>query len=149
MPSISTIERVKLNYATCTIVSIVIYTFSISTFSAHFSTLWPHTLFFIVAELTKLTIIQKLYALDVTYCEDGIKKRRSNKVGESIKFALLMVLTCLSFAFICVIMGGKWSVFYESTRCLSSHLSCLVLSCLTLQLHRWKSTSKHSHSQLF
>lgn len=107
MPTISTIERVKLNYATCTIVSIVIYTFSISTFSSYFSTLWPHTLYFIIAELTKLTIIQKLYALDVTYCEDGIKKRRSNKVGESIKFAILMILTVFSFAFICVIMGGK------------------------------------------
>lgn len=107
MPTISTIERVKLNYAVCTIASIVIYTFSISTFAAHFSTLWPHVLFFIIAELMKLTIIHKMYTLDVSYHQDGIKKRKSNKIGESFKFAILMILTVFSFAFICIIMGGK------------------------------------------
>lgn len=107
MPTISTVERVKLNYAICTITSIILYTFSISTFANHFARLWPHVLFFIIAELMKLTIIQKMYALDVSYNQDGIKRRRSNKFGESIKFAILMILTVFSYAFICIIMGGK------------------------------------------
>lgn len=101
------VERVKLNYAATTIVSIVVYTFSISSFAAHFSTLWPHVLFFIIAELMKLTIIHKMYALDSSYQQDGIKKRKSNKIGESFNFAVLMLLTVFSFAFICIIMGGE------------------------------------------
>lgn len=109
MPTISTVERVKLNYAICTITSIVLYTFSISTFSAHFSKLWAHVLYFIIAELFKLTIIQKLYALDVSNNQDGFKRRRLNKFSESIKFAILMILTVFSYAFICIIMGGKRS----------------------------------------
>lgn len=107
MPTISTVERVKLNYAVVTIALIVVYTFSISSFASYFTKLWPHTLYFIFCELTKLTVIQKMYALDESYTQDGVKRRRSNKVSESIKFAVLMILTVFTFAFICVIMGGE------------------------------------------
>lgn len=108
MPSISIAERVRLNYACCTIAVIITYTFSISTFATYFSKLWPHVLYFIFAELMKLVIIHKSHNLDVGYSQDGVKKRRSNKVGESVKFAVLMLLTVISFAFICIIMGGEW-----------------------------------------
>lgn len=48
-----------------------------------------------------------MYALDVTNNQEGFKKRRSNKVFESAKFAILMLLTVFSYAFICIIMGGE------------------------------------------
>lgn len=107
MPMISQVERVKLNYALCTIASIVIYTFSLSAFSDHFSKLWPHVIYFIMSEMLKLVMIQKMYVMDVSYNQEGVKRRRSNRVGESCKFACLMMLTVLSFAFICIIMGGE------------------------------------------
>lgn len=47
--------------------------------------------------------------MDVSYNQEGLRRRRGNRVGESVKFALLMMLTVISFAFICVIMGGKWN----------------------------------------
>lgn len=138
MPTISTIERVKLNYAVCTISSIVVYTFSVSTFASQFSKLWLHTFYFIVAEAMKLLIIQKMYALDVSYNQEGIKKRRANKVGESVKFGVLMILTVFSYAFICIIMGGEQSQLETFV---------LLLKLSFSQLHRWRTTKRRSRSQ--
>jgi hypothetical protein len=53
-------------------------------------------------------MIQKMYALDVSYNQEGVRRRRGNRVGESVKFAILMILTVISFAFICIIMGGEF-----------------------------------------
>lgn len=111
MPLISTSDRVKLNYAVCTIGSIVVYTLTASTFSTQFLKLWLHSIYFIIAELIKLLIVQKLYSLDVTYNMEGTIKRRSNKLGDSIKFAGLMMVTVFVYALICIIMGGA----YEQT----------------------------------
>lgn len=108
---ISTSDRVKLNYSISTIASIIVYTFSIPTFATLFSSLWPHTLYFIIAELLKFLLVQKLYSLETAtskfYNQDGARKRRSNKASESIKFAALMLAAVVSFAFICIIMGGE------------------------------------------
>lgn len=108
MSTISIVDRVRLNYAIGTIASIVLYTFSISSFATYFTTLWPHTFYFIVSELIKLIIVQKVYTLDVTYTQDGVRKWRSNKVSEGLKFSILMILTVFSFAFICIVMGGEF-----------------------------------------
>jgi len=127
MVAISIIERVKLNYAICTIVFIILYTFVLSTFSAYLSKLYGHVLYFILAELIKLTIIQKVYNIDVSYSQDGIKKRRSNKFGESLKFAMLMILTCFCYAFIAIVMGAPPLENYEETFTLSALLTGLTL----------------------
>ena len=104
---ISQVDRVKLNYALCTITNIVIYTFSLSALSGYFEKLWMHVIYFTFSEMLKLVMIQKMYGLDTSYNQEGVRRRRGNKVGESVKFAVLMLLTVISFAFICVIMGGK------------------------------------------
>jgi hypothetical protein len=110
MPMISQLERVKLNYSLCTLSSIVIYTFSLSAFNSYFkNSLWIHVIFFLVAEMLKLVMIQKINVLDVSYNQEGTKRRRINRVGESVKFAVLMIVTIICYAFICVIMGGKCS----------------------------------------
>lgn len=140
MPMISLVERVKLNYALCTIASIVIYTFSLSAFSAHFSKLWPHVIYFILSEMLKLLMIQRWYAMDVSYNQEGLRRRRSNRVGESVKFALLMMLTVISFAFICVIMGGKWNF---------RRLWPMNFILNFLQHRRLRNTKKHSLCQHF
>lgn len=88
---ISLLEKVKLNYALCTIANIVIYTFTLSTFSGHFEKLWTHTIYFVISEILKLVMIQKMYGLDVSYNQEGVRRRRGNRVGESVKFAVLMV----------------------------------------------------------
>lgn len=104
MYSISLIERVKLNYSMCSIAAIVVYTFFIQ-FAPH--RLWLTVLFFILAECVKLAIIQKIYTLDTTNNMEGIIRKRSNKVMESIKFSSLMILTVFFFAFICIVLGGN------------------------------------------
>lgn len=109
MSTIALVDRVKLNYAIGTIVSIVVYTFSISSFATYFNKLWPHILFFILSELAKLVVLQKMYALDPTYTQDGVRRQRGDNFSESIKFAILMILTVFSFAFICIVMGGESS----------------------------------------
>lgn len=60
MPTISISERVKINYAVCTIASIVVYTFSVSAFASQFSKLFLHTFYFIVSEVIKIAIIQRV-----------------------------------------------------------------------------------------
>lgn len=110
MSTIALVDRVKLNYAIGTIVSIVVYTFSISSFATYFNKLWPHTLFFILSEVAKLVVLQKMYALDPTYTQDGVRRQRGDNFSESIKFAILMILTVFSFAFICIVMGGESSI---------------------------------------
>lgn len=139
MAAISIIERVKLNYAICTIVSIILYTFALSTFTAYLSKLYAHVLYFILAESIKLTIIQKVYNLDVSYSQDGIKKRRSNKFGESIKFAMLMIMTCFCYAFIAIIMGGK----------LTNNKRREISQGLSLQHRHWRTMKKLSRCLLF
>lgn len=100
------VERVKLNYAVTTIGTVVVYTLSVSTFASQFSNLWLHTLYFAIAEVLKLLIIQKMYSLDVSNNQENFKKRRANRVGESVKFAVLMILTVFTYAFICICLGG-------------------------------------------
>jgi hypothetical protein len=107
MSTISVVERVRLNYSACTIASIIIYTFSVSAFFEYFTRLWPHVLYFLVSEMMKLLVLQRFYSLDTSYTQDGVRKRRGNKFSESIKFAVLMILTVFSFAFICIVLGGK------------------------------------------
>lgn len=139
MPTILIGERVKLNYSICTIASIIVYTFSVAAFAAEFSKLILHTFYFIVAEIMKLMIIQKMYSLDVTNNQEGFKKRRPNRVGESVKFAVLMMLTVLSFVFICIIMGGK----------LDSRVPIQTTELLNPFQHRlWRTTRRPSRSPL-
>ena len=104
MYSISTIERVKLNYSMCSVAAIIIYTFVIQ-FAPH--RLWLTVLFFILAECMKLGVIQKVYTLDTTNNMEGIIRKRRNRVTESIKFSLLMIFTVFFFAFICILLGGE------------------------------------------
>lgn len=107
MYSISTIERVKLNYSMCSVASIILYTFVIQ-FAPH--RLWLTVLFFILAECMKLGIIQKIYTLDTTNNMEGIIRKRSNRVMDSIKFSLLMIFTVFFFAFICILLGGEFKL---------------------------------------
>lgn len=107
MSTISLVDRVRLNYAITTITSIVLYTFTISSLAHYFTSLWPQLFYFILSELVKLIIVQKVYSLYVTYTQDGVRKWRSNKISEGLKFAGLTVFTVLAFAFICIVMGGK------------------------------------------
>ena len=101
---ISTTERVKLNYAMCTVAAIIIYTFFVQFVPQK---LWLSVLFFIVAECIKVFIVQKLYRLDnANNMETIIKRKRNNKVLESLKFGFLMILALFFFAFICIILGG-------------------------------------------
>ncbi|CRK98319.1 CLUMA_CG011681, isoform A [Clunio marinus] len=132
MQVISTIERVRLNYAASTIGFIVLYTFTVATFSAEFLKLWLHSIYFIVAEMIKLVIIQKYYGLDLSYSQEGVRKKRSNKVGDSIKFAVLMIMTIFFYAFICVIMGAPPLTHVEETLTLSSLLTALTIFPISL-----------------
>lgn len=104
MTTISTIERVQLNYSGCTIATIILYTFFIQLIS---QSLWATVLFFNVAECIKMLIVHKLYSLDVSNNLEGLKKRRNNKIGDSFKFAVLILFTTLSYGLICIILGGK------------------------------------------
>lgn len=104
---ISTTERVKLNYAMTTVATIIIYTFFVQFVPQK---LWLSVLFFIVGECIKVFIVQKLYKLDTTNNMEGVlKRRRNNKVMESLKFGFVMSLTVFFFAFICIILGGMYS----------------------------------------
>lgn len=143
MPTISVVERVRLNYSISTIASIVVYTFSISTFASYFSTLWPHLIFFVVAELLKFAIIQSYYSLDVTFICDGVRKRRSNKVSESIKFAVLMIFTVISFSFICIIMGGKNLTFVHKSKQLRT---CFLLHTYSSRLRALRTNINFIHT---
>lgn len=139
---ISLVDRVKLNYALCTITNIVFYTLILSQLSAlsgYFEKLWMHVIYFTFSEILKLVIIQKMYGLDTSYNQEGVKRRRGNKVGESVKFAVLMLLTVISFAFICVIMGGELK---------NSCSSWNILAIRYFQLHHLRNTKKHSRSRV-
>lgn len=131
MPQISTVERIRLNYSISTIATTVVYTFAIPTFATYFSTLWPHTVYFIIAELLKLVLIQKLYSLDVTYNQDGVRKRRSSKISEGFKFAVLMILVILSFMGIIFVLGGKFLSSFEILYC--NHLVSYSFSVRTVR----------------
>lgn len=125
----SSIERVKLTYSLLTIATVVIYSFVIP----QIGKLWP-TVYFIVAECIKLGIIQKLFYLDTSPVENN--KKRSNKLKnilvESIKFAILILLTTASFAFICVVLGAPALHQFEETFALSSLLTTLSLFPISL-----------------
>jgi hypothetical protein len=107
MFTISFVDRVRLNYSSCTIASIVLYTFFVSILTEYCRKLWPHVIYFVVAEVFKLFIIQKFYSLDVSNNFEGPRRKKMNKVGDSLKFAALMLLTVCIFAFICIVLGGK------------------------------------------
>ncbi|KAG5680908.1 hypothetical protein PVAND_010386 [Polypedilum vanderplanki] len=130
MYSISILERIKLNYSMTTIGVIIVYTFFIQFVP---EILWLTVLFFILAECFKVSIIQKLYSLDTANNTDGnSRKRRGNKVAESAKFGLLMILTVFFFAFICIILGAPAFENYEKTLTLSSLLTSLTLFPISL-----------------
>lgn len=102
---ITTTERVKLNYAMCTVAAIIVYTFFVQFVPQK---LWLSVMFFIIAECLKVFIVQKLYILDTANNIDAMaKRRRNNKVIESLKFGFVMSFTVFFFAFICIILGGK------------------------------------------
>lgn len=107
MFTIAFVDRVRLNYSSCTIASIVLYAFFVSFLTEYSSKLWPHVIYFVICEVFKLFIIQKFYSLDLSSNFEGSRRRRANKVNDSLKFAALMLLTVCIFAFICIVLGGE------------------------------------------
>ncbi|CAG9804876.1 unnamed protein product [Chironomus riparius] len=127
---ISTTERVKLNYAMTTVAAIVVYTFFVQFVPQK---LWLSVLFFIVGECLKVFIVQKLYKLDTTNNMEGVlKRRRNNKVMESLKFGFVMSLTVFFFAFICIILGAPALEKYLETFTLSALLTGITLFPISL-----------------
>lgn len=144
MFSIAFVDRVRLNYSSCTIASIVLYTFFVSFLTEYSSKLWPHVIYFVIVEVLKLFIIQKFYSLDLSNNFEGSRRRRTHKVNDSFKFAALMLLTVCIFAFICIVLGGEYS-----TRVLDSLINFLIIPHFILILQRLYSiiTRRLSHCQ--